>query len=255
MNMSDTTTAQAVRGIRTPEQHAQANKTKPVTLLALGTGPHGKTALLEFPEGWQRTIDLTTEFDGWHPLFDDLPEDDRRRMTRAGHVRAPFVIHEDGTQRRPAPLSFTRDVRTACGRYLESNYFDVPEQGFDDGAITGYHCVAELLEALALDHGPFIPLPYVLREVSEAANRRSYGTGRRAAAESFMEVVGDSLKFFAKHSNRRVFIARKIASAEHYKEASAEVRANDRVAFVIRMKAAKEAKRNARETAAGGMAA
>lgn len=248
--IESTVIAQAVRGICTPEQHSQTNKTKPVILLALGTGPHGKTALLQFPEGWQRTIDLPTEFDGWHPMFDALQEDDMQRLRK--HVRAPFVIHQNGTQSRPSPLSFTRDVQTTRGRWLKSNYFDVPAQEHGEGTITGYHCAAELLEALGLGYGPFIPMRFVLQEVVEAAKGGGEGASRSAAAKSFLDVAGDSLGFFAKQSSHRAYIQRKIANAERYRDELAEERAMERVEFVIRMKAAKEAKLKAKEIAASG---
>ena len=250
--IESTVIAQAVRGICTPEQHSQTNKTKPVILLALGAWPHGKTALVEFPEGWQRTIDLPTEFDGWHPMFDALQEDDMQRLRK--HVRAPFVIHQNGTQSRPSPLSFTRDVQTTRGRWLKSNYFDVPEQERSDGAITGYQCAAELLDALSLGYGPFIPVHFVLAEVVKAAKGSFYGASRSAAATSFLDVAGDALGFFAKHANHRAYIHRKIAGAERNRDELAEERAMERVEFVIRMKAAKEAKLKAKEIAASGAA-
>lgn len=110
--MNITMTAQAVRSLCTPAQHVQADKSKPVILLALmNDGPHGKAALVEFPGGWRRTIDLATQFDGWHPLFDDLPQEDKAQLRE--HVRARFVNHPDGTRSRPDLLSFTRRVESA----------------------------------------------------------------------------------------------------------------------------------------------
>ncbi|MFZ2387386.1 MAG: hypothetical protein WAW69_06230 [Polaromonas sp.] len=239
---TDTVTkSQTVPSICTPEQHAQANKAKPVTLLELGIGPHGKTALLEFPEGWQRTIDLLTEFDGWHPLFDDLPHEDRRRLHT--HVLAPFVTHPDGTQSRPEPLSFIRRVHSARGKFVKFTYFDVPLEKYGDGAITGYHCASELLDALALGHGPHISLNRVMEEAAEARGGDFYGVNRRAAAIAFLEVVGDALVFFAKHSNHRPWLSRNIARAEEFRDAEAERSAIKRAEFVERMKVAKAAKR------------
>ena len=102
--MSTNTTAQVVRSLCTPEQHTKTHKTKPVTLLALGTVPYGKTETLEFPDGWQRIFDMVTEFDCWHPLFADLQYEDAKRLQ--GHERAAFVEHQDGTLSRPDPLLF-----------------------------------------------------------------------------------------------------------------------------------------------------
>ncbi len=45
--MSTTTTAQTVRGLCTPQQHARTSDARPVTLMELGTGPHAKFAQLK----------------------------------------------------------------------------------------------------------------------------------------------------------------------------------------------------------------
>ena len=252
--MTTTMTAHAVRGLCTPAQHAQAQKSKPVALLALGTGPHSKTALLEFPEGWQRTIDLLTEFDGWHPLFDDLPTKDRRSLHE--HVEAPFTTHPDGTQSRPDPLSFTRRVQSGRGKLVRFTYFDVPPQNYAEGTITGYRCAAELLEALALDHGPCISMHHLLAEVAVAQRERGGASvSRHYAAVAFMGVVSESLRLSARRADYRAWLHKRIASAEQYAQDAAERRAIERAEFVERMKAGKTAKRLAREAATEGGAA
>ena len=81
----------------TPANHIKDGVTKPIRLLALSTGEYGKTALLEFPGGWQRTIDLPTEADAWHPLFSELPQADVQRLRK--HVAHPIIRHPDGTAR------------------------------------------------------------------------------------------------------------------------------------------------------------
>ena len=239
--MNAVTTTQAARSLCTPAQHAQADKAKPVILLALGTGPHGKTALLQFPEGWQRTIDLVSEYDGWHPLFANLQPDDRQRVR--DHVIPEFIKHSDGTQSRPDPLSFVRWVQTSRGKLLHWNYFDVPAQGYAEGAATGYRCASELLEALALGHGPYIRLLHILESAAEAATEDFHGTNRRAAAATFLEIVGQALQFFASRSNHRPWLAGKIAQAEEYAQDTAKRQAVKSSEFVERMKAGKTAKR------------
>lgn len=251
--MNAVTTTQAVRSLCTPAQHVQADKTKPVTLVALGHGPHGKTALIEFPGGWQRTIDLASQFDGWHPLFSDLPQDDRQRLR--DHAEPAFVNHPDGTQSRPDPLSFVRRVQTARGKLLHWNYFDVPAQDYAEGTATGYRCAAELLEALALGHGPHIQLHRVLESAAEAAGKSFHGTSRNAAARAFLEIVVQALNFFADRSMHRPWLAEKIARAEEYAQDAAERRAMERAEFVERMKTAKVAKRKDREVTGERMAA
>jgi hypothetical protein len=252
--MNTTTTTQAVRSLCTPAQHAQADKSKPVMLLALmNDGPHGKAALVEFPGGWQRTIDLLTQFDGWHPLFSDLPQDDRQRLR--DHAIPAFVNHPDGTRSRPDPLSFVRQVQNARGKFLHWNYFDVPAQDYAEGAVTGYRCAAELLAVLELGHGPHTQLQRVLENVAQAAGEGFNNANRRAAAVAFLEIVGQALNFFADRTNHRTWLAEKIDRAEQYARDTAECRAMERAGFAQRMKVAKAAKRKERETTSERMAA
>ena len=235
---------QALRSICSPAHHIHADKTKPVALVALGHGQHGKTALLEFPDGWQRTIDLITPFDGWHPLFADLKQYERQFLR--DHATPEFVNHPDGTQSRPDPLSFVRAVQSACGRLLRWNYFDVPAQDYAEGTTTGYLCAAELLEALTLGHGPDIPLYCVLESASQATRESLQENSRHAAASAFLETVGQALNFFAKQSMHRSWVAEKIDRSDQNAQDAAEHRAmRDR--FVQRMKTAKAAKRKERE--------
>lgn len=244
------TSSQSVCSMCTPEQYAKSGKSKPVLLVELGAGPHGKTALLEFPEGWRRTIDLLSEFDGWHPLFNDLPQEDKQRLRN--HVRASFVTHPDGTQSRPEPLSFIRRVHSARGKRVEFTYFDVPLEKYGDGAITGYRCAAELLNAMAMGYGPHISMILVMEEAAEARREDFYGINRRSAAAAFLEVVGDAMVFFSKQSNHRPWLNKKIAGAEEYRDDASERSAIKRAEFVARMKAGKESKRKARGAATVG---
>ena len=241
--MSTTITAQAVRSLCTPDQHSQTSKTKPVILLALGTGPYGKTAILEFPEGWQRTIDLVSQFDGGHPLFSDLQQSDKQRLR--SHVTLAAVRHSNSTQSRPDPLSFVRHVQTPRGKCLEIKYFDVPSQDYAEGTVTGYRCAGGLLEALAFGHGPYIPISYVMAKVAEAQKEGFASDNRRAAAAFFMDTVADGLRFFANNLNHQQWINKSIAHAEAYKEGAQIRKDAKRTEFVERMKVAKTAKREA----------
>lgn len=132
---------------------------------------------------------------------------------------------------------------------LRFTWFDVPAQDYAEGPATGYRCAAELLAALALGHGPQIPTSHILEEVAKAKNEDFNGINRRAAASAFLEIMGDALTFFARHGAHRAWIDKKIARAEQDAQKIAERQAIERAAFVERMKAAKAAKRTARETA------
>lgn len=229
----------------TPAHHAQVNQTKPVRLLELGEGPHGKCARFEFPEGWERTIDLPTQADGWHPLFNDLPHEDTMALRR--HVLQPVVTGPGGKRKRHAPLSFTTDTVSARGAWIESSHFDVPDEDYGAGNITGYRCAGELLEALQRGYGPHIDVRAIIREASSIVFAGVFKPSRHGAAVGFMEVVSEAVKFLACHSRHSAFIASKIEAAERYQTFTRECEAKEKAAFVERMRQARAAKRAARE--------
>lgn len=232
-----TTTSTQAAGPCTPEQHASTSKAKPVRLLALGDGPHGKTALCEFPEGWQRTIDLPTQADAWHPLFDELPRDERNRLrTHADH---PVIRHPDGTRTRQGALSFVTVEISRNGGWTGERCFDVPAEEHGAGTITGYRCAAELLEALERGYGPYVSVRNITEAAMQAANEKTGAASRRAAGFGFLAVFEDAMQFMARHARHGKYMAHKIAEAERSNAWAAEQDAQEKAAFVQRMKAAK----------------
>ena len=239
--MTTTQTAQAVRGICTPAQHANTSKAKPIKLLELGTGPHGKTATFAFEEGWQRTLDLPIEAEAHHPLFQALPPAERHRLI--DYVRAPFIHHADGTKSRPDPLSFTRRIDTARGKFIRFSYFDVPEQSHDEGSITGLKCAAELMEELSRGYGAhLVPMRIVEAAVMATSDKYS-GTSRNGAARAFLSIVNTALQYFAERANHRPYIADLIARDEKHRDEAAQRHLLERGEFVERMKAGKANKK------------
>lgn len=225
----------------TPAHHASVSKAKPVRLLALDTGAHGKTALLEFPEGWQRTIDLPTQADAWHPLFDDLTQAERNRLR--AHVAHPVVRHADGTRTREGALPFITEVISGRGCVTGERYFDVPAEDYGAGNLTGYRCAGELLKALQRGHGQHICLSRILEEVTAAnTDEPVRQPSRRGSAAAFIGVVEEALVFFAKHARHQEFLAHRVAEIEKYQAYCAERDAADKAAFVQRMRQAKAKK-------------
>ena len=231
----------------TPAQHASTDNTKPVRLLALGDGPHGKTALCEFPEGWQRTICLPTQADAWHPLFSDLTADDKSKLRK--HVDHPVIRHPDGTRTRQGALSFITQEVSRNGGWVGERCFDVPAEEHGAGFITGYRCAAELLQALQRGYGPHISVLNITEAAIQASNEKSGTASRRSAGYGFLAVLEDALRFTAQNSNHGLHIAQKIAEAERMNARNAEQDAREKAAFVQRMKAAKAEKRSTSTTA------
>lgn len=226
----------------TPAQHIKEGVTKPTRLLELGTGEHGKTALLEFPGGWQRTLDLPTRADAWHPLFSELPQEDVQRLRK--HVAHPIIRHPDGTRTRRGALSFVTEEINRVGGWTGERCFDVPAEDYYAGCVTGYRCAAELLYALARGYGPHFVKQHVIKAALQAREEPYGKPSRRGAGTAFMEVIGEAVTFMAKHSRHREFMAAKIAEAERLQATMAELDAKEKAAFVERMKAGRAAKRN-----------
>lgn len=232
--------AEPAAGPWTPARHITEGVTKPTRLLGLGTGEYGKTALLEFPGGWQRTIDLPTEADAWHPLFSELPQEDCAKLR--SHAAPPVIRHPDGARTRRGALSFITQEISRGGWWKGERCFDVPAEDCSAGSVTGYRCAAELLEALARGYGPYIPVQHIIRAALLACNEPRGSKSRRSAGFAFMEVVGHALTSMAKHSPHREFVAKKIAEAERVRAIMTELDAKEKAAFVERMRAAKVAK-------------
>ena len=226
----------------TPSAHASTSKAKPVRLLALDDGPQGKTALLEFPEGWQRIIALPTQADAWHPLFDDLTNAERGRLR--AHVDHPVIRHPDGTRTKQGALSFITKEISRVGSWTGERCFDVPAEDYYSGSVTGYRCAAELLDALARGYGPHIIKQHVIKAALQASDEPYGKPSRRGAGTAFMEVIEGALTFMAKHSRHKEFMAAKIAEVERLQATMAELEAKEKAAFVERMKAGRAAKRN-----------
>lgn len=244
----DVSLPQAVRGLCTPAHHANTHKTKPIKLLELGTGPDGKTATFEFTEGWQRTLDFLTDADAWHPLFDELPQVERMQLRE--FIQAPYIKHADGTMRQTHAVSFNTNIRTKNGKYVDTKYFDIADEQYSEGRITGLKCASELLNVLARGYGPGLFMEEILKAAAIAANEKFSNCSRRSAGSAFLEIVEDAVKFFAKNARHQDYIQIKIAAAECYRDEVQELNALERAEFVERMKAAKVAKRTAKETEA-----
>ena len=234
-------------GPLTPARHISEGVTKPTRLLELGTGEYGKTALLAFPGGWQRTIDLPTQADAWHPLFSELPQADVQLLRK--HAAHPIIRHPDGTRTRRGALSFVTEEVRRVGGWTGDRCFDVPEEHCYAGFVTGYRCAAELLDALARGYGPHIIKQHVIKAALQASDEPHGKPSRRGAGTAFMEIVGEALTFMAKHARHREYMAAKIAEAERVQATMAELDAKEKAAFVERMKAARLSKAQRRVSA------
>lgn len=241
------TDALPVRPRVTPGDHAKTSKEKPIGILDLGHGPHGKTVTVAFTDGWSRTLDLIDHNDTWHPLFSGLKWQDRNRLD--AHNPAPVTEHPDGTRsQQDGPLSFVREYKTKRGKWIKTNKFDVPAQDYLHGGITGYRAALELIEVLKSD-GDTMRLGHhlIIEEAFRAqVNEPFNGTNRRAAASAFTSFVSEAVTFASKHANWGAWFQSRIEGYQKHLDYQTAKDAQARADFVIRMKAAREAKLPAR---------
>ena len=231
---------------RTPAVHQSLSKARPIRVVSLGDGPHGKLVVCEFPDGWQRGLDLPEEHDAWHPVFSDLPEDQLWALRRFC-APAPYV-DANGVRKRRDGVSFITVEVGRHGGAKKARWFDVPDEEYGAGQITGYRAAAELLEALNRGYGPSISVGHILRDVFVAREEESFEKpSRRGAASAFTWVVDEALKFFAKKAKHGPWLDGKVAHAERTNAWFAETEIKEKAAFAQRMKEGKAAKKAARQ--------
>ena len=227
---------------RTPAVHQSASKARPIRVVSMGDGPHGKQVVCEFLDGWQRSIDLPTEADAWHPLFNGLPHEQRLQLHRL--VKPVPYVDGKGVRKQREELSFTTTEIGPRGGCKKFNHFDVPDEEYGVGQITGYRAAVEMLEALQRAYGPHVSLGPILRDVFAAEGESARSPSRRGAVGAFAEVIEGALEFFAKNAKHGPWIAGKVAQAESVNAHYDKQAADDKAAFVQRMKDAKAAKRS-----------
>jgi hypothetical protein len=235
------TAIDAVKSLCTPEAHFKTSPQKPTRLLELGSGPDGDWARLEFDGGWQRVIDLPNERDAWHPMFDDLSDSERSSLR--DHARPPVVVWPDGRMTQRGALSCVTRTVSKRGQLKGVGYFDVPDEDLCNGRATGLSVAQELLDALKAGYGPYAPAREIILAAMACSHKK--GPSRAWAASALLEVIEDALGFFARNSSYVDYFAQKTAHDDDLKARLASRDAENRAAFVDRMKQARQAKRAA----------
>lgn len=225
-----------------PEKLRKIGHSKPIRLLELGEGQHGKYALCEFPGGWGRKVGLRARVDAWHSWFWELPSKDRQRIQE--HVG--FVIRKSpkGVRKQSMGLSFATRPITRRGFAEKIDFFDVPEEVRSAGIATGYRAAAELFHDLRLGGESDWMLRGILRDVVMSEATAEGSPSKEGAASAFMEVVEKALVFMARHTRDDEWLKRRIDEAENTHQESMEQEGQSKAAFVERMRQAREAKRS-----------
>ncbi len=168
---------------------------------------------------------------------------DRRMDDHKEYARTAMP---DGTVRFEVEgLSFVTEYRTPRGRHLRTDYFDVPPLTWYDGQIRGLQVAAELLEFMRTHHTDRYWYCDVIMAAVQATSREDYSTEkptRGSAARAFLSVIVGNTLFAARNSSFGPWIAQQIEEKRHSKATIEEADAEQKRAFVERMKTARARK-------------
>ncbi|WP_114970219.1 hypothetical protein [Rhodoferax ferrireducens] len=221
---------------------------KPVKLIELGTGEHGKFARIGFADEVTRPIYLQVMADAWHPIFDSLTSDERWKIRAFFSPFEPEAL-PGGNVKTKFNLSFVTRVETKAGKFVSENNFDVPAQAYWDGALTGVKMASEYMAAISLRNFECTSLMSIVRDMATclvAEADQELGTPKRGnVAVAFLRELECMLRFSAKHCNHQQYFSDQIAQQTLDIQAWEEKNQKKKTAFSERMREAKKAKREA----------
>jgi len=140
-------------------------------------------------------------------------------------------------------LSCITTRRTARGKWIDCDYFDVPNEDYGDGCLTGQRLAAELVRALATGSGSFDAMN-VVAAAGVAWNEPCAGRGRRGAGVGFLRALEPLLVAIAAPGVE--WIDKQLECGLRWRREEAERRQTRRHDFARRMEIAKAAKARAR---------
>ncbi|MBS3996113.1 MAG: hypothetical protein KGZ67_02060 [Hydrogenophaga sp.] len=180
--------------------------------------------------------------------------------TKAQRVRKPQTAST--VQNRPpyTHLSFI-ECHTSRGSWRVSDWFAVPDEDYGDGWMTGLRAFQELQQFIktqpvsARGFGPDYHIRQTLDAAFKAMENPSVGVkGKRGAACAFTQcVLGFLLPMLRMDTGR--FMVEAIAYQQELDDQANAREAQERAAFIERMRAARAAKRAEREALASSAAA
>lgn len=133
------------------------------------------------------------------------------------------------------------------------NYFAVPNEDYADGEVTAIKLFREILTRMKADPDRtsrnHLSPAGIFQDMAKAMDEKFEGS-RRGAAMSFAWLLSDAVLFLARTGNFEVCLDAKLADAESYAVRESIRKKKDRAAFTERMKAAREAKRQALHSSA-----
>jgi len=160
-------------------------------------------------------------------------------------VSATAVAAAKTVVKRDDALPFMSETYSPRGRLLAWSYFDVPNEGYAEGWVTGVRTASLLLRALEREPSS-IRLKHILREAIKEASaicsesKIERRPDRRGAATAFLVIVQDIVAAGAGGTAR--YLASRLAEAQRSADIWRNLEEQGRSDFVNRMRAAKTAK-------------
>jgi len=142
-------------------------------------------------------------------------------------------------------LSCITHRRTAHGKWIDDDYFDVPNEDYTDGCLTGQRLAAELVRALASGSPAFDAMD-VIAAAGVAWNEPRGDRGRKGAAVGFLRALEPLLLAIAAPACRVGVIEEQIKRSLQWQRDDAERKQTRRHDFARRMEIAKAAKARTR---------
>lgn len=242
--MTNATASYAEHGLKEPiwTAHAQhlSSTVKPVKLIELGTGQHGKFVRIEFANEMTRPLYIPTMADAWHPIFDNLPAIERWKIRDFFNPFEPEIL-PDGNVKTRFNLSFVTRTCTKKGKFVSQNNFDVQDHGLVDDHVVGIKMAAEYMAALSLPTFQCTDITTIICDMAPhlLASEDQHFDG---VSRSFLSELGSMLRFAAQNCNHKEYFAKQIELQEGYSLSLAERRRLDKEAFIDRIRTAKVAK-------------
>lgn len=141
----------------------------------------------------------------------------------------------DGNVKTTHGLSFVTTTHTKRGRFVAYSAFDVPDEDYGAGWITGTLAAGELLVALSEER-------FDLLGILEEASSIPRGDPRRGASAGFLRMIEKMIYFAAEHARHEQIVKETVKGLRASMERARLKEQQEKSAFVQRMKAAKQAK-------------
>ena len=173
-------------------------------------------------------------------------------MEAGNNVHPRAKAQASRTVKERGAISCITVERTARGRYVRAEHFDVPAEEYFEGNMTGHRLASEFLAAIKAGTPGFDPLQ-VIEDACKALGERDDGgtagearKSRRGAAVGFLRPLESLLVMVARAGMHERYIDQMIKRTAEWRREQAKAEKDEKSNFARRMEIAKAAKAQAR---------